>query len=527
MYGSVVDDFNQLMGQLNAEMNSPEAAGDDEAMGGIFTSYGRTRASRKFRIAMALRQQIALTLAEHAPDQAYNFFYGSLASVSNPQLREEMESSDKYFEAKLLEQIAETDATMANEYARESLKKGLNDSHLDILKKIYDKDAEKGIEFGAAVLSRLKGDRKKEIDTSIYSRMLSFGGETLEASKREGGKKPVYTMAELRDIAELLAQVILDQPDEAVYLVEHLAYVIEPYAPSRAAQIRAKYKSSLSQVATANTNSAYPNYGGLSTNANSSAAVPDRRKEDRDAREKAGAKLMEDLKDLASKPLSKEDRDKVVAQARKIIAQTPGKDKKILALNLLAAQVARSGDKELAADIMRDAEGLITAQPKNYQDFLYTLMVAAGYAEADPAKAFPILADTIARINDTIAAAVKVAEFMDTTDEMVQDGEVQVGMFGGSMVRGLTNDLGIANMTIRSLVKADFAKTRELTNSFERTEVRVLAKMMVLRAVLDEGKQPGSPETVPPDEMGAAHPAVSRGSYPSAIGRRQQPVLRH
>ncbi|MEP6789679.1 MAG: hypothetical protein ABJB40_14665, partial [Acidobacteriota bacterium] len=142
--------------------------------------------------------------------------------------------------------------------------------------------------------------------------------------------------------------------------------------------------------------------------------------------------------------------------------------------------------------IMRDADRLVNPQPKNYQDFLYSWMLASGYAGANSDKAFPLLESTILRANDTISAFVKVAEFIDVNDELIDDGEVQVGMFGGSMIRGLTGQLGLAGSTIKSLVKADFAKTRNLTNTFDRTEIRVLAKMMVLRAVLDkrEGIKP-------------------------------------
>ena len=148
--------------------------------------------------------------------------------------------------------------------------------------------------------------------------------------------------------------------------------------------------------------------------------------------------------------------------------------------------MAKAGDKELAAEIMNDADRMVNPQPKNYQDFMLSWMLAAGYAETNTDKAFPLLESTILRANDTILAAVKVAEFIDTADELVVDGEVQVGSFGGEMIRGMTGELGIASGTIKSLCRADFAKTRNLTNTFDRTEVRVLAKMMVLRAVLDK-----------------------------------------
>jgi len=86
---------------------------------------------------------------------------------------------------------------------------------------------------------------------------------------------------------------------------------------------------------------------------------------------------------------------------------------------------------------------------------------------------------------------VKIGEFIDVSEEMITDGEAQVGAFGGGMIRGLGKELGVAEATISTLVKADFAKTKALTNRFDRPEVRVLAKMLVLRSVL--GKKAETP----------------------------------
>jgi hypothetical protein len=207
-----------------------------------------------------------------------------------------------------------------------------------------------------------------------------------------------------------------------------------------------------------------------------------------DAREQEKIAVMEGVQKLTSKDLPKEEREKIIAQARKIIFQTPGRDKKIMGLSMLATQVSKMGDKSLAAEIMRDAESMVNPAPKNYQDFMLTWMLASGYATADPDKAFPLLEETIGRANDTLAAFIKVGEFMDVAEEMIQDGEVQVGAFGGQMVRGLTTELGMADSTIQVLANADFGKTKSLTNRFDRAEIRILAKMMVLRAVLDPKK---------------------------------------
>jgi len=500
MYAQVVADFKQLLSHFDSEMNTADDP-DEQAMGGIFGSYGgKSKVERKFQIAMAVRKQIAMSLAEHAPDLAYNFFYDSLNSVTNEKLRTQAQQSDKYFEGQLIQQIAKSDAAKATDYGKESIKGGVDSQHIELLKKIYAKDVDKGIDFGAAILSKLKSGGKDSVKgIYVYGELLSFASSNFEESKKRGGKKPVYQYSDVRDIAELLAKVILDGDEGEGLASYNYLENIEKYAPTRAAQIRAKLRKlemgspsvEVRTVANVATNS-YANAKsefGFSSNSNTAT----RENEARDAREKREKDLMDDITGLNSKQLPKEERDKVIAQSRKIISQTPGKDKKIVALSLLAAQVARAGDKDLADEIMRDAERLVNPQPKNYQDFLLSLMLAGGYAEANPDKAFPLLETLILRQNELTSATIKLAEFIDVNGEIIDDGEVQIGMFGGDMIRGMTSELGMASSTIRLLAKADFAKTRNLTNTFDRTETRVLAKMLVLRAVLEK-KEPAKPE---------------------------------
>lgn len=489
MYNAVIADYKQLLSQLDMQLATPEDP-DEEPGFGIFGSMGRTKIERKFRIAMSVRQQLAMSMAEHVPDLAYGFYFDSLSLISNPEFRKQAEQTDKYFESQLLTQIASTNVAKAAEYGKASMKRsGVDNNHLELLKKIYAKDADKGIDFGAEFLSRLKDQKEK--NGYFLANLLSFGDSNLIASKKPGAKKPVYERNDLRDIADMLAATSLME-EGGTWGVAYISQ-IEKYSPGRAAQIRAKFmngntaSNSMSYgygtaTATANAVNA-PKIGNVASGDPMSQYEKERI--EREAREKAEKKLLEDIGKLGSKPLPKEERDRVVAETRKIISQTKGKDKKIMAISLLAAQVAKAGDKELAAEIMKDAERFVNSQPQNYQDFLYTWMLASGYAESDPDKAFPIMENAIVRANDTLAAFVKVGQFIDVNDEMVVDGEVQVGTFGGSMMRGLTRDLGIATGTIRSLAKADLAKTKKLADTFDRPEVRVLAKMLVLRSVLD------------------------------------------
>lgn len=516
MFLGVASDFKQLVMNYDSQLSQLELGdvedGDGRVGAGLLfggDDSDRGKLERKLRVAMMVRQQIASSIAEHDPQLAFDFYYDSLNSIANVARRKQYDSQDKYFEGKLLNEIAEKDAAKAAALGRRSLANGVTYHHVEMLKKIYAKDADKGAEFAEAVASKLKDKSDDFENIYILGSVLNLGVDNFEQVKKEGKKKPMFTEQSLRDLSELLAQHFLSSDTEKEGLSISYVGTIEKFAPARAAQIRTKFKISDSGRGTGmgsgigNSYTIAPpppmpagNYRGA---VNTNSPVPRNPTEAEIRREeklRAEADLMNNVENLSAKKLPKEDRDKVVAQARKIVSEMAGKDKKIMALSMLAAQVAKAGDKELASEIMKDANAMVNPQPKNYKDFMLVWMLASGYAEADPEKAFPLLEDAILRLNDTITGVVRVAEFIDVAGEVVDDGEVQVGAFGGSMVRDLTRELGIVDGTLRTLAKADLTRTKNLTNSFDRAEVRVLAKMLVLRAIMGNKKPSGEGEDV-------------------------------
>lgn len=504
MFNGVIGDFRELLLRYDAQMNSYGVSAEDEESGyrSILSgeTSGRSQLTRKFRVAMAVRQQIASSLAEHDPDLALSFYYDSGSVITNAAFRTQFESRYSSFEYNLMGQIAGKNAAKAAQLGIKSLDKGLNYQHVDLLRKIYAKDADKGIEFGSALLSKAKSEKPKSSDLYVTGSLLDFGTESFESSQREAAKKPVYSQADLRELANILASAILESETGE----NGMQYVsrIEKYLPGRAMQIKAKFNAKSARNSNTFTvrgdravSAPPPDYSGPANTSGVGRAYSNSNMTGSGIG--AEEQFAKELKNLGKIELPKEEREKVIAQARKILMQTPGKDKKIVGLSMLAAQVSRAGDKELAAEIMRDAEALVNPNPKNYQDFIFTWMLAGGYAESDPEKAFPILEDAIGRANSLITAFISVGEFIDVAEEMISDGEVQVGAFGGGMIRGLSKELGIAEVTINTLVKADFAKTKGLTNRFDRPEVRVLAKMLVLRAVLgNKGLEEAQKKTV-------------------------------
>ena len=498
LYVTVFGSFQQLLMQYDIQMNQfPSVEGEDDGpynrRGGLFMDVtDKARLMRRFQTAMAVRQQIAMSLAEHDPELAFSFYFDSITAITNPTFRKQLESRDKYFEVKLMTEIAQSNAAKAADLAVKAIGDGINYQHIELLKKIYEKDPDKGAELASAMLSKFKSGKSTD-DMWVASMFLTAAGESFEQSKTKGGKRPMLDREGLRDLADALAQAILDSKNEEGNGLQYVSE-IEKYNPSRAVQIRAKFKASAGDRYSSNGNGSYGAFpvntiGNPAKGMSNADGSNSRAERERLEREKSEKELQENVEKLANKELPKEQRDKVVADARRILTQTPGKDKKIVGLSALAAHVAKAGDRELAAEIMKDAQALVSPQPKTYQDFMLTWMLAMGYTESNPERAFPLLEDTIMRANDTLAAFIKVGEFIDVAGEMIDEGEVQVGAFGGEMVRGLTSELGMADTTLKKLAKADFKKTRDLANRFDRSEIRILAKMMILRAVLDKGKQ--------------------------------------
>ncbi|MEP7077260.1 MAG: hypothetical protein ABI878_15755, partial [Acidobacteriota bacterium] len=366
MFRGVSSDFQQLILQYDSQMNALGSVdGADQPDVGSASFFmedesSRGKIERKFRTALAVRQQIAMSMAEHDPDLAFGFYYDGLAGITNPDFRKQSDNSDKYFEFQLMTQIAARAPDKAVKFATRSLKDGLNYQHVEILKKIYAKDPDKAADFASALLSKVKGDTLKRENFWVVNSLISFGSETLEKSQKDGKAKAIYSKSDLQDLAEALAKALLDLPKEAAG--EGASYLgqIQKYAPSRASQIKARMSPDERYGANALfavSNRAYTN--AMNTVANDYPSNISRAQKAREDREKNQQQMMDDVMKVGNKDLPKDQRDSIISQARKILLSTPGRDKKIAGLSILAAQVAKAGDKDLANQIMKDAEGLV------------------------------------------------------------------------------------------------------------------------------------------------------------------------
>jgi hypothetical protein len=490
MFQTVIVDFRQLLIKADTEYTSSAAQSQpgEETYdgGGMFGGEQGSKSTllRKFMKAVSVRQQIAMSIAEHDPPMAYDFFNSTADAVANAELRQKFAETDVYFEMRLINQIAEADVDKALEAGRKRLAKGASYELIGLQKKIYDKDADKGILFGEEIVSKIKSDDTKDGNFYLLSMILNSGAENLDKLKAKPDKKPMFSEQSLREIADLMAQDIMKRDETQSSLMSGYIPLIERFSPSRGVMLRQKFKLQNTKTAVV---TGMGNGIGAGVGNGSGVAIVQQTQENYES-PVTREDLYKNTAKLSDKQLPKEEKEKIIAQARQTISKLRSREEKIIMLSLLASQISALGDKESAAEIMKEAAAMVNPQPKNYRDFLGVWMLASGYAQSDPDKAFPLLEDSISRLNETITAFIKVGEFMDVNEEIIEGDEVQVGSFGGEITRGLLGELGSSDSTIKSLAASDFARTKALTNRFDRLEVRILAKMLVLRAVLGDKK---------------------------------------
>ena len=314
MFQNVIGNFRQLLAQYDAQLNALGIEPTEEDFM-PFGSSSRSKITKKFVKAMSVRQQITMSLAEHDPKLALDFFIETAQAISNPKFRKQIEQQDKYFESRLLNEIAEQDIDLALKYGRKNLSKGINYQTIELLKKIYEKDAEKGVSFGEDIVSTIKLSGLDENEDSgfyIYDSLMDFGESSLKETKNGKDKPAVFSMQSMRDIAEALAREILKRDSDSGMEVDAYISNIEKYAPARAAQIRTKFaiksggKSKISSATKEDELISTPASNIDTGNGQETESIEE--------------KLMKDVAGLGNKELSKEAREEVIGKARRIIA---------------------------------------------------------------------------------------------------------------------------------------------------------------------------------------------------------------
>ncbi len=471
------------------------------------------------------RKKLIKSLIETDSYRAYQFIKETENLMPDTDNSFEVKS-DIFFKRRITDKMLEKDEVdKAVEVARDALAKDVADGYLLTILGVYEKDAGQGTLLAEEVLQKLKISKAEGLDYYLLDLFFETAVET------NGQTQPLLNAKSLAALAKLLGNSVLSEMDRE-YDLEPYEYAkkIEKYAPREALKILQKSKqrrktnssrSAANKIAANDpyfaTNRPYPaNYPGnipypgnfpgnsmgkaVNMSANSAANRPKPKTTappqipefpSIESDEFANKYIL--IEKLKAGEFTADERKKVIEAAKKHAFESnywgfARPDRLILVVSELAKFSLASSDKEIADALMKEAEVYVRPETKTYLDYLGKLILAGGYSRHQSDKSFALM-ESMATVNEVIESAIKFGIFIDPGMYLIPNGEANAPLILGDweFMSKFSTDNELP-MFIQNLAQADFQRTIGLAEKFERNEVQIGAKLLILNSLLGDGE---------------------------------------
>lgn len=472
-----------------------------------------------------LRSQTLQLIARRDPQLALDLLHSSRSDfLEGSDQDRQMRDQDLMLEQEIASEAVAADPKRALAMAEESLKKGLSFPLLNLLDRLQQKDSEAASQLAGDIVRKIQSEnlatdqQAQFVAMELLRRVLQTRGDANGPSQRKPDEKALLLDdAAVTDLAEAVVRPALAAPGNSSNLLIQLQAALpdlEKRLPQFAPQLRQR-------AAEINLNNdpdakAWTQFAGLVRNGSpdgimaAAAEAPPRIRNS--FYQMAAGKLIESGElDRARKVVADNfngpDRDLLLDQidrmaiandgklgkieeARKIIKRLATKEMRATAYADLAISImAALSDRKLAQEALDEGRKLITNPPENQKQIEALLQVARAYALVEPARTFELIEPLIDQTNEMLGAAALLDKF----------GAGQ-GMFAkGELL--LQNSYLQANgpylqhlMAVASLARADFEHTKATVNKFQRSEVRLMACLLITQSILSDRLGKDKPE---------------------------------
>jgi hypothetical protein len=172
-------------------------------------------------------------------------------------------------------------------------------------------------------------------------------------------------------------------------------------------------------------------------------------------------------------------------EARGMLPGLRGLQERVNALTQMASAALNAEKKELAAQLLDEAWGMVDGPAESSQQFNAQLQIAIANVKLRPARSFEIIAATVEQYNELFAASATIESF----DQHGTFREKEMILRnGGGRASSYLYQYG---QSLAELARTDLAHVQAVVNQFSRPEVRTSIRMLVLQQIL-RGQQPPS-----------------------------------
>ena len=500
-------------------------ANDSKAKSAQTRNQSKEKAQKEYFEAFSMRRNFLIRVARRDPQLALDMLRATHQpplDLKDPNFRL---PDDSDLEQEIANQAAERDPKKALQIARESLAKGLTFQLLSLLNSLKQQNEDLGTEFAGDIIEKIH-----TVDLSTEPDAFWIGTYLLQASRtpKSDGEKaenenfPTASWHPLklsddqrRELVELLADAASSasaHPNLAGGLSEIMPE-IQLFAPERVANIRAKMaqiKSTLNKE-----QEDWKTYESLYRTATPEQMIhaanalseEQRRSLYREAVSLAVTRNRADaLRETINTEIADETQRKAlndsldaeeiasavyqgkVEELQKLLPTIRLREQRALAMAELAMMLDKKGRHEEAVKLLQDARPLIKIDFNSDTQSRAFLAVLMAYALIDPPQAFTMAEPIIDRANDNIS---KLLLF----DKIVHSGAVK----NGEIVMqdpGVPLDFALIKYGrgAVALANADFNRTKALADRFQRTELKVMARLLIVQSILRSLDSPEKPE---------------------------------
>jgi hypothetical protein len=505
-----------------------------------------------------LRQEFLSTVARRDPKLAYSFLLATRPPLPpNTPNNAGQQSAESSLEMNLLAQIAGSDPRLALQNAEAALDKGQFPTSLArLLAQLQEKDKDGAAKLKDKLFKKLRGDTLLNASgASNLALSLLRSGPRLPETKDSNAQaqannfnrsNPALDEAAFRELLELVivaalsatprtagppvafppgassafrseqanAQALQNNARNLAMGLQSLMPQIEKYAPTRLPAVRQKLAelgvrqnpitmtpelSNLMQNGSAEallqaaTTTAAPEMQGMLYRQAAFKAINEGNLER--AREIATQRLDERQREGIIREVERQQTlQHALAGKMEETRQTLGAMKtdaeRVNWLTQAASTVLQKKDQKLALQFLDEARGLVSRRAENYQQFEPQLRVARGYAEVDATRAVEVLTPSIEHLNELLTAAAVLSGF---EMRVFKDGEMLLQ--GGGQLGSLVMRCG---QTLANVARTDFERAQTTIDRFQRVEPRLIARLAIVRGILDVREENGMPMSIPP-----------------------------
>ena len=471
----------------------------------------REKAVSAFLLVFRLRQKLLRQVARRDAQLALEMLRASRQIAPRPLGPELPLPDDRQLEQEIASEVAARDPAYALQVARESLAKGLSFDLLNLLFQINQKDSEKASEFASEIIAKL--------DTTNVARDFRASGIAINLlqitrvsnTRLTSGFSVTSNHLKLndeqkRDLVEVLTNAALSVTANSNLLFEinDVMPEIQEFLPERRANLERKlstFNETLNQQQRdQNTFNMLVRRGNPEELIRVAATANDGNRSYLYTQAAVSAVFRgttDSFRDLISKEVNDEDEQrkilekldaeeithaayhKQIDRLKELLPKIHRKEERARAMAEVALLLKQKGEDAAAATMLDEAATLIKADLKSetQSNALLTLMCA--YAIVDPPKAFALAERTIDQANSQISLLLLV-------DKVIKSGGVKKSeiILEDGRIMPLDYLLFRYGKGVAALAKADFNRTRALAERFERNELRVLARLLIVKGIV-------------------------------------------